>query len=228
MHSRLNWWTERSIEWFNRASIHSDYHERLADCIIPLLSGCRSVLEFGCGLGYEAEILAGRGFEVTAIDRDPSVIRSAKERTGLDIFRCSDAASDTDSHADALLCINYGHLDTPEQLKGLLSHADDRLVYVISRHNGHGTDTREDRTDHVRNLLKETGLPFTETPLTLDFDQPLESVEDARDFVEFTYLGKHTERYMEFVEGSDDRMYPFVFRNRKNLTVFAVGKWRLK
>ena len=228
MHSRLSWWTEKSIDWFNRASACSDYHEKLTESIIPLLSGCRSVLEFGCGLGYEAEILAGRGFEVTAIDRDPSVIRSAQERTGLEIFRCADAAADTDSHADALLCINYGHLETPKQLESLLLHADNRLVYVISRHNAHGTDTREDRTDCVRNLLRETGLPFTETPMILDFDQPLESVEEAREFVEFTYLGKHTERYMEFVENSDDRMYPFVFRNRKNLTVFSVGKRRLK
>ena len=225
MHSRLNWWTEKSIEWFNRASSRSDYHEKLTDSIFPLLSSCRNVLEFGCGLGYEAEILSRRGFEVCAIDSDPCVISNARQRTGLDIYRCSDA-KDTQLSADALLCINYGHIDDAKELEGLLSHAGVRLVYIISRHNAHGTDTREDRTDFVRKLIRETGLPFTETALTLDFDQPLESKEEAKEFVDFTYLGKHAQRYMEFVEESGDDGYPFVFRNRKNLTVFAVDKRR--
>ena len=116
--------------------------------------------------------------------------------------------------------------DLIKELEGLLSHAGVRLVYIISRHNAHGTDTREDRTDFVRNLIRETGLPFTETALTLDFDQPLESKEEAKEFVDFTYLGKHAQRYVEFVEESGDDGYPFVFRNRKNLTVFAVDKRR--
>ena len=226
MHSRLNWWTEKSIDWFNRASSRSDYHEKLTDSFIPLLSHCRSVLEFGCGLGYEAEILAERGFDVCAIDSNPSVICSAQQRSGLDIFRCSDAR-ETQSRADALLCINYGHIDNAEELEDLLSHAAVRLVYVISRHNAHGTDTREDRTDFIRNLIRESGYPFSETALALDFDQPLESMIEAREFVDFTYLGKHTERYMEFVESSEDEEYPFVFRNRKNLTVFTVSKRRM-
>ena len=225
MHSRIGWWTEQSIEWFIRASRSCDYHEKLADRIAELLPSCRSIIEFGCGLGYEAECLAAKGYLVRAFDSNPDVIRLAAERTGLDIFRCSDADQVND-HADALVCINYGHIGTRDQLESLLSHADVRLVYALSRHNGHGTDTREDRTFMVRRLIVESGLPFTETSVSLDFDQPLRSMEEARSFIEFTYLGKNADRYLEFVESTADGEYPFKFRNRKELTVFSVEKRR--
>ena len=85
MHSRVGWWTDRSIEWFVRASEASSYHTVLSDKIADLLASCKSVLELGCGLGYEAELLQRKGFEVTAVDSNEDVIRLAKERSGLDI-----------------------------------------------------------------------------------------------------------------------------------------------
>ncbi|HEY5399909.1 MAG TPA: class I SAM-dependent methyltransferase [Trebonia sp.] len=38
----------------------------------------RRALVVGCGLGYDAEFLAGRGFEVTAFDLSPTAIAGAK------------------------------------------------------------------------------------------------------------------------------------------------------
>lgn len=40
--------------------------------------GGRRALVVGCGLGYDAEFLAGRGFEVTAFDLSPTAIAAAK------------------------------------------------------------------------------------------------------------------------------------------------------
>jgi 2-polyprenyl-3-methyl-5-hydroxy-6-metoxy-1,4-benzoquinol methylase len=42
--------------------------------------GGRSALVVGCGLGYESEYLAERGFAVTAFDVSPTAIRGTRER----------------------------------------------------------------------------------------------------------------------------------------------------
>lgn len=221
MHTRLSWWTEESIEWFERASNYSDYHSRLADEIEKLLSTCKTVLEFGCGLGYESEILTKRGFDVTSFDIDQNVISRARARTGLGIFNVCDV-NQIDASADALLCINYGHIENADHLEALLSHARIRLVYVISRHNAHGTDTRPDRTEEIKKFLEEHCYRFSIRELSLDFDQPLKSMDEAESFIEWTYLGKHADRYLSFIERTDDSRYPFVFRNRKENVLFSI------
>jgi len=225
MHPTVGWWTDQSIDWFVRASEASSYHSLLSDRIADLIAPYRSVLEFGCGLGYEAENLHKKGLQVKALDDNEKVIELAKKRSGLDIFHHADAKTCNDT-ADVLLCINYGHLDTNDELSGLLSHADKRLIYVLSRHNGHKTDTREDRTDKVRNLMNESSFNFSGSSISLDFDQPLKSLEEAEEFIKFTYLGKHTKEYLKYVEKTDDPKFPYVFRNRKELSVFVLNKRR--
>ena len=43
-------------------------------------------------------------------------------------------------------------------------------------------------------------------------------------FIDFTYLGKNSQSYLGFVEKTDNSTYPFVFRNRKELSVFVLNK----
>jgi 2-polyprenyl-3-methyl-5-hydroxy-6-metoxy-1,4-benzoquinol methylase len=45
---------------------------------VGLDGGGRRALVVGCGLGYDAEFLAGRGFEVTAFDLSPTAIAGAQ------------------------------------------------------------------------------------------------------------------------------------------------------
>lgn len=222
MHSRVSWWTDESIMWFARASEASDYHRILVNALERHLHAGDSVIELGCGLGYEAQLLHHDGFDVTAYDRDTRVIEEAGRRSGLGIFRCADAA-DVRDKADVLLCISYGHMEKPEDLRKLGTLARKKIVYVISRHSGHGQDTRPDRTGRIGMILKESGFPFTSEELRLDFNQPLVSMEEARKFVRWTYLGSHEDEYMKFVEQSDDVAYPFLFINRKNLVLFDIG-----
>lgn len=222
MHSRVSWWTDESIMWFARASEDSDYHSTLVHALERHLNYGDSVIELGCGLGYEAQLLHHDGFDVTAYDSDTRVISEAERRSGLDIFRCSDAA-DVRDKADVLLCINYGHIESPEDLRKLVALARKKIVYVISRHSGHGQDTRPDRTEQVRMILKESGVPYVYEELRLDFNQPLVSMEEARRFIMWTYLGRNEDEYMKFVKESDDVTYPFVFINRKDLVLFDIG-----
>ena len=222
MHPGMSWWTERSIGWFTRASAACDYHRQLVTAIEKHLRPDDRIVELGCGLGYETQILHDDGYDITAYDKAPEAIREAEKRTGLDIFHCSDA-DDVKDKADVLLCINFGHLETEDDFRRLSAHSSGRVVYVISRHNGHGQDTRPDRTEQVRSILDRCGVPFVEEELNLEFNQPLVSLEEAREFIGWTYLGKNLDGYLEYVVGTADCKYPFLFLNRKSLVLFSIG-----
>lgn len=228
MHPGMNWWTERSIGWFSRASAACDYHRNLVSAVEKYLLPGDRIVEFGCGLGYEAQILHDDGFDVTAYDKAPEAIREAEKRTGLDIYRCKDVyaadrSGNRNDRADVLLCINFGHLETEEDFRRLAAYSSGRIIYVISRHNGHGQDTRPDRTEQVRSVLAGCGVPFEEEEISLDFNQPLVSLEEARDFIAWTYLGKNGDGYLKYVVRTNDGNYPFLFLNRKSLVLFSIG-----
>ncbi len=223
MHPRVGWWSEQSIRWYERASGRCDFHRDLVSLIEPTLSKSDSIMEAGCGLGYEAEILRKKGYGIEAFDRDSSVIEAAGRRSGLDIFHCSDFES-LDLNCDVLLCINFGHIKNLKDLGELLSHAGRRVVYIISRHSGHGVQTRADRSDLIDSLLAESGLHYGRKDFSLQFDQPLISVEEARAFLEWTYLNDRIEEYLKFVEKVEDKDFPYVFRNRKMMTQFVIDK----
>ena len=140
----MSWWTDESILWYERASKASDYHRRLTDEIERHIRKDEGILELGCGLGYEAELLSDDGFDIMALDKEPKVIEKARARTGKDIFLCCDA-SERGEKADVVLCVNYGHIEDAGDLKEIVEHATRKVIYVISRHSGHNQDTRADR-----------------------------------------------------------------------------------
>lgn len=229
MHPGMSWWTERSIGWFERASAVCDYHRQLVSLVERYLRSGDRIVELGCGLGYEAQILHGDGFDIKAYDKSPDVIREARQRTGLDLYHCADVnamgdAGDSGEKADVLLCINFGHLETEEDFRRLAAHSCGRIVYIISRHSGHNQDTRPDRTHQVESILDRCCVPYEEEEITLDFNQPLVSMEEACEFIAWTYLGKNPDGYLEYVVRTDDSTYPFLFLNRKSLVLFSIGE----
>ena len=50
----------------------------------------------------------------------------------------------------------------------------------------------------------------------------MRSEEEAREFIRWTYFGKNEKQYLEFLEKTDDKDFPYVFRNRKNLVLFDI------
>lgn len=221
MHTRVNWWSEQSILWYERASSRSDYHEHLVDLIVPHVGKADSIIEAGCGLGYEAEILRRRGYSIQAYDLDPSVIEHAARRSSMDIFHCMDF-NQVERKADVLLCVNFGHIDDAADLERMVSKAGRKLVYIVSKHCAHGLATRKDRSDLIESLLKAKGLGYERKDFSLTFDQPLESMDEARAFLDWTYLGDRTDRYLEHVAETGDDEYPYVFRNNKMMAQFVV------
>ena len=84
------WWNDRKIEWYERASLFSDFHYLLSKEIEPLIDKDETILEFGAGLGYVSEILSKDGYNVSSYDIDEKVVERARKRSGLEICHTSD------------------------------------------------------------------------------------------------------------------------------------------
>ena len=218
----MSWWSDRSIEWFSRASGKSSFHRDLAALVKKHIDPSDTVLEAGCGLGYLAQELSASGCRITALDKDPRVIEAAAGRSGLNIFRCADLYG-TEEKADVLVCVNFGHIGSADDIRRLGRHAGKKIIYVMSRHTNRDNVSRQDRTEKVKSILEETGLSYSMTDFSLDFDQPLLSMEEAADFIAWTYPDDDVQRFLGFVEPSGDREYPFRLGNRKNMVLFDIG-----
>ena len=91
---------------------------RWADYIEKQFARCKtsvhSIVELGCGTGSLAAILAGRGYQVTAVDLSPDMLSAAAEKCeGLDVqLICQDMSRlALPQQADAVICcldsLNY-------------------------------------------------------------------------------------------------------------------------
>ena len=51
------WWDDEKIKWYERASVSTDFHQKLASELEKHISKDERITELGCGLGYVSEIL---------------------------------------------------------------------------------------------------------------------------------------------------------------------------
>ena len=54
MRTRVAWWDEERIIWYERAAKCCSFHKELSEIILKHIDISRSVNEIGCGLGHAA------------------------------------------------------------------------------------------------------------------------------------------------------------------------------
>ncbi len=90
-----------------------------ADCVSRLAP--RTVLDAGCGTGRVAAELARRGVEVVGIDRDPSMVATARDlAAGVEFHVADVATADLGRTFDLVLMAGNVPLFTPEGTHGAL------------------------------------------------------------------------------------------------------------
>jgi SAM-dependent methyltransferase len=101
-----------------------------ADCVVRL--GPASVLDAGCGTGRVAAELARRGIDVMGIDRDPSMIATARTlAAGVEFAVVDVAAADLGRTFELVVMAGNVPLFTP-------AGTEDELVAGCARHVGPG------------------------------------------------------------------------------------------
>ena len=205
MRTRVAWWDEERIIWYERAAKCCSFHKELSEIILKHIDISRSVNEIGCGLGHAAEILYKRGVDISASDSDPMVIKAARERSGLDIFSVHDAEEGI-GPTPQLLMIFFGRLIDDGKLGRYLESAE-RIIYILSEHSGQGIDTGRKASEHFM----------------IPFPQPLKSIDEARYFIGKSYGEDRIDALLPFVQPSH-KDYPLIFINNKKCTLFDIRR----
>ena len=222
MRTRVAWWDEERIIWYERAAKCCSFHKELSEIILKHIDISRSVNEIGCGLGHAAEILYKRGVDISASDRDPMVIKAARERSGLDIFSVHDAEEGI-GPTPQLLMIFFGRLIDDGKLGRYLESAE-RIIYILSEHSGQGIDTGRKGSMETERFLREyPGIDFSAEHFMIPFPQPLESINEARHFIGKSYGEDRIDALLPFVQPSH-KDYPLIFINNKKCTLFDIRR----
>ena len=220
------WWNSRKIDWYERASRFCDFQSLLTKEIESFITKDESIVEFGCGLGYISENLYNHGYDVTAYDIDQEVIERAKKRSGLDIYHTEDY-KESNIKRDVVLTVFFGRLWLHDNLSSLLSHGRKRLVSIHSLHIGQNDSLKARYTPTLEesiSLLEEKGMKARGREISISFPQPLESMEEAKIFIEESYPGKDISLYLPYIIKSDDSSFPYTFSNEKKMVILDIQK----
>lgn len=218
MRSDVVWWTDEKIDFYERASRYSSFHNELAAILGKQIDKNDSVMELGAGLGHVTESLNNSGYSIKAFDSCPAAVEHANKRAGINLITLSDAYS-MKERADVLLMLFFGSIRDRESLDYFMSLAKKRVIYVISLHKGNPYSERKDRRGEVVTLLNECKVRFSVIDTILNFDQPLREDEVAKYFT-ISYGNDK----IPSLERTGDENYPLVFRNRKELSIFIIEK----
>lgn len=228
------WWTTQKIDWYVRASMCSDFHKRLAHEIAGMIPQEKSVMEVGCGLGYITSQLSQMGYDVFGIDIDEEVIEKAQElhenpaskrikpigkqhtRNQQSLFGLEDYRT---SHrmANVVLAVFCGRIEE-EGLGAFERLATERIIYIVSQHKSN--NLKRDRTAEICTYLEKSGHRFTFKELSLRFDQPFTSQEEAAIFLELQHGNVNLP--VKRNEGTGKDQYPYVFENEKKMSLFDI------
>ena len=220
MRSRVAWWDDEKIMWYERAAAECFFHQKLSEHILDHIDRSRPIHEAGCGLGHTAEILFHRGLDITASDCDPGAIAQASWRSSLDIFSIRDAYDLP--YSPQLLIIFFGRISENGNLFRFLRNTE-RIICILSEHSGQGIETGRKGSEETERFLIESGIAFTKESFTIPFPQPLISMDEARHFIERSYGRDFTESLIPCVQSSSG-CYPLLFRNDKRCTLFDIRK----
>lgn len=94
----------RFFDWVQGATFYSDLHREAVDLALAAVSEMSSPtwVDVGCGPGLLARVVAERGAQVTGIDTDPSMIRTARRHPSPARFEVADAADLPAGSADII------------------------------------------------------------------------------------------------------------------------------
>ena len=151
-------WTDETIGRFWRwQASHPEHYftnrfgDRIAAALAPLLAGCRSVVDYGCGPGFLVPHLIRRGLEVSATDQSPEALQAVAER-------CAGMRGFGGARPTNALIVDGVRFDAAIAIE-VIEHLDDAHLEIFFA--------------NLRQLLRKGGVAVITTPN----DEQLEDAE---------------------------------------------------
>lgn len=234
MHT-YQWGSER-VRFMMDACEYGEYHHQLAQLLAPYLEGAAHVCDVGCGLGYLSLELAKVVPYVTAVEVDEeaiSVLRENCTMRGIDNIHvlCSDAFSlDKSYQFDHMIFCVFGTVEEVLSIGEKHCTGDILLITRNEKHHrfSHEKEALRDRKYSFENKcyeLRKRGIPFESEEFTLEFGQPLRSLEDAAAFYAlYSKKGNLTqEELLERLEKTNRQDFPYYLPKKSNLGFIKIS-----
>lgn len=179
-------WTSQNIKWFERAAVQTAFYTLVANHLRDIVSQNATVYDLGCGTGYLSLELSPFVGEIIAVDWNEEAIgflqRKSKERNiGNISCELRDWRNWKPGKPADLVCVSYcgGFM---EHFRALLELTNQFLVGVFPLEQRSNQNNQETFPKVVQ-FLQDNHISFESTTISCEFGQPLESLEECRDYV---------------------------------------------
>jgi|GEM_PF-1024626 len=244
-------WSDKKIEWYERALKESNFAARLADALEPFLTPGESVCELGCGTGYLSLELARRGFSVMAVEADKNAasclrakVDQMKFQGQIGMYVDSGSKSPNGSVAvyqgdwkeilgsprwDTIIMCFAG--DFRHELPLYLKSCRGKLLLVT-------TEPKDDqegitgksagfryrlKESETRKLLDEQGAAYTITKASLELGQPFVDMEEAREYHDaYSVPEEQYNHNLKKMVMSGNPFFPYYLPNHKELKIYQI------
>lgn len=229
-------WTADMIRFIQAADRKSDYHQQLAQLLLPKLAGCRTLCDAGCGLGSLSVALSPYFDSITAADVSDAAldalrgtlraqnIRNVTPRQ-VDLLTSDDAA-----RYDAMVFCFFGSL--AEILPVARQQCAKTLViikknYALHRFSLTVQPIRGETASDACETLRAMNVPFTFDAHELEHGQPFASLDEAVRF--FRIYSKDgspeaitPEAVLPRLQKTQDAEFPYYLPQRKKLGIITI------
>ncbi|MBU4438409.1 MAG: class I SAM-dependent methyltransferase [Acetobacterium sp.] len=224
-------WNENTIKWYQAANDYSGFFKHVADLIAPKIAGHATLCDIGCGLGLVDLELSKNLQSITCIDINKEAIASlnksieARQITNIQprLMNC-----DTINESwDVIFVSFFGSRDLEKFLpycKKLFAIVDQKKEckpYLEKYRSFH-----RNTYDNVKQQLSQKAINYSCTEVTLEFGQPLVSLDDAKNFIKTNYAAVNDEDLNRFLSQqlieTNNPDYPYYIKKNKSLGIFEI------
>ena len=224
-------WNDDTIRWYLNANAYTGFYNNIAETIKPMLSGCKSLCDLGCGLALFDFAIAPYINSIDCYDINQSALASVSHRLkAAGIQNITAHLKDCNRLSgtwDAIYMSFFGSrkldafLPMCKKLFAVVG-IEEQTELFPSAYRRH----RKNTVDDTIHYLSKHNIPHKLTQHKLEFGQPFTSTDDARHFIR-TYSPGITDSELEdFLShrltqtGQND--YPFYMARTKSFGIFEL------
>ncbi len=184
-------WTPDMIRFMADASAYCDYHQQLAEMLLPYLGTAEHICDAGCGLGDLSIALAPSVSRITCVDIKPQAAAflraqcTAKNIPNIEVLEGDIRHLPPRKPYDGMIFCFFGKSEEILEIAGSQCRGTVAVIkknYSVHRFSVGNYPTGPDGFSLMQALLTERNIPFESRTASLEFGQPFRCFEDIRAF----------------------------------------------
>ena len=224
-------WNKNTIKWYQTANEYSGFFKNIADLIAPKMAGYTTLCDIGCGLGLIDLELSKNLKSITCIDVNKEAIdslnKSIADRQITNVQPRLMNCDHIDESWDVIFVSFFGSRDLEKFLphcKKLFAIVDQKKEckpYLEKYRSFH-----RNTYDNVKLQLHQNKINYSCTEVTLEFGQPLVSIDDAKNYIKTNYADVNDDDLNQFLSQqlleTNKSDYPFYIQKSKSIGIFEI------